>query len=115
MNGILLRSGLSFGFVLGLAAATRAARNEPPVLESFTVVDIAEGTYSVEGEVDDEYPDECIVWFGGALSGYFAICESDGVFTMFVELGPYETGQVSARAFDNLDQGSNVEYDWILY
>lgn len=115
MNGFLLRSALSVGLVFGVAGGALADGNEPPVLESFTVVEVDAGTYSLEGHVSDEFPGECVVWFGGVLAGSFAVCDSGGGFVYYVELGPYDAGQVSAQAFDNLDQASNVEYDVILY
>jgi len=106
---LLLRS------IVGLALCTGAAvpasdyyGNEPPVLLSLEARGLYSDYYVIEGYVADEYPEECYVFFGGALSGYAALVGYDGSFSLSVRLGPNDGGAVSAMAIDNVDQGSNV-------
>jgi hypothetical protein len=113
MKALLLRVAICAA-AFGVADGAWAFGNKPPALVSFTVVEIDAGVYALEGQVADEYPDESIVWFGGALEGYYAFCDSEGGFFLAVNLTPYETGRVYAQAFDNIDQASNVLYDTIL-
>jgi hypothetical protein len=114
MNGFVRKAALSVVIASGLVGDAFAGRNAPPVLTSFSVHQIAPGYYVLDGQVGDEYPDECVVWFGGVLAGQFVTCDWDGTFSYFVEVDEYGKGEVSAQAYDNLDQGSNVDTDWIL-
>ena len=110
---ILLTGGW---FTAGAAPPGAGPRsyNEPPVLDAFSVREAMDGSFVFEGQVSDEYPEECLIQFGGALQGYCTICGYDGSFSFCIELGPYDGGEVTAQAVDNVDQHSNILRDVVF-
>lgn len=87
--------------------------NSPPDLLSFSWQATGSGTYLCEGQVSDEYPESCTVYFGGVLSGHSTFAFADGTFSYAVSMPTYEGGAVSAQAFDEFDQSSEVLWDSI--
>ena len=96
-----------------LALAPRTAQAEsPPTLLDFGIVHIVDDYWLLYGEVDDEAPEVCIIFFGGVLhDGTNA--ESDGTFSYVVEVPPNVTGVVSAQACDIRNYLSNTLEDYL--
>ncbi|MGC1275851.1 MAG: hypothetical protein WBC44_19265 [Planctomycetaceae bacterium] len=82
--------------------------NEAPVLTSFEVRAVLDDYYVAEGTLTDESPEQCVVFFSGALAGYSTYVRADGSFSLSVELGPGEGGAVDAQAVDDAGNYSNV-------
>jgi len=103
---------LALATAFALTPATARADN-PPTLLDFEIVHIFDDYWLLYGEMDDEIPDCCIVFFGGVLHGYSTMPESDGTFSYCIEIPSNVVGVVSAQVLDNQNHLSNKLEDYL--
>jgi len=99
--------------MIGAMTPATASPDNPPELLSFSIVHVVDDYWLLYGEVNDELPEYCIVFFGGVLEGYGTCADADGTFSYCIEIPPSVVGYVSAQAFDIRDQLSDELYDHV--
>jgi hypothetical protein len=104
---------VAIALICASAQGSAQAADDPPELLSFSIMHIVDDYWLLYGEVDDELPEYCDIFFGGVLEGCETTAEYDGTFSYVVELPPSLVGPVSAQAFDIRDHLSNTLYDYL--
>jgi hypothetical protein len=84
----------------------------PPLLSSFTVEAVDGGWVRLFGTIDDDNPENALVYFTGLFLNEYTSCDASGNFSLFV-LDPGFSGFVTAHAVDrdyNLSLNSLTRY-----
>ena len=87
--------------------------NKPPVITDFTITHYPGDLWTFEGTVDDENPSGVIVVFGGIIAGTEVPVTEEGTFSITIQLPHGTKGGVTAQAFDEELQASEVAEDVI--
>jgi len=95
--------------------ANATVLNAPPTIVSFDATEGPGGYWTFSGRVSDDTPAGATVTFGGLpeLAGQPTTVNSDGTFSITVQLAPGESGMVTAQATDVWGQKSNVVKDLV--
>lgn len=101
--------GVAFtGMGIPSNGAAVEATSSVPIIETFTGVQESGNYWTFSGTILDESPADGVVYFGGILSGYSAMVQADGTFTLCVELEEGAQGLATAMAMDAWWQMSEV-------
>ncbi len=107
--------GLSAAQLTGLVAPPSSS-SSAPVITSFQARHLQADMWIFTGQVQDASLAGIVVSFGGltSLQGQSATVDSNGWFTLTVQLQPGESGTATAQATDALGLVSNVAICWVV-
>jgi len=84
-----------------------------PVIVEFGVIAGLSNIWTAQGLVEHAQPWTLTVVFGGLFEGHSTSVNSNGSFSYPLMLSAGISGLVSAQAFDQYGEGSNIEFDYI--
>ncbi len=102
---------LLVALAFSVAPRISAADDLPPVLTDFGAANPFADYWIMEGTVEDEDPEGCIIVFGGVLEGHWVSANADGSFALVLLIPPGIGGVVTAEAVDAYGKWSDPRYD----
>jgi hypothetical protein len=84
-----------------------------PFISAFSVIAGSSSVWIAEGMVQHAMPTTVTVVFGGLFEGNSTNVNVDGSFSFAMILAPGTTGTVTAQAFDQDLQASNIVFDYV--
>lgn len=104
----------SEGFTSNVASVTVTVTNQTPVILNFFAYATSYDVWVLEGQVADENPSGMSVTFGGIATGYSAVVQPDGSFSLGLLFDNDEEGLVTAQTVDGFGIQSSVVMDEIV-